>query len=132
MTVSALEPEDNRSYQALVAGSMALLIAKTHKIAERLNTPTRLVDKDAHDIFRILIDSDTETLAVKFAQLLDDEMSAEITGDARTHLRELFASGPEATGSMMAGRAEEGIGEPATVALQTSLLAADLLKVVDS
>lgn len=30
-------------------------------------------------------------------------------------------------GSMMAGRTEEGVGEPETVALQTSILASDLL-----
>ena len=30
-------------------------------------------------------------------------------------------------GSMMAGRTEEGVGEPETVALQTSILTSDLL-----
>ncbi|GAA0952322.1 hypothetical protein [Nonomuraea longicatena] len=43
----------------------------------------------------------------------------------------LFAAGPDALGSMMAGRAEEGIGEPETVALATSLLAADLVQALE-
>jgi hypothetical protein len=32
----------------------ALVVAKLHKIGERENTPTRLVNKDAHDLYRIL------------------------------------------------------------------------------
>ncbi len=43
------------------------------------------------------------------------------------YLSELFASGPEALGSLMAGRAEAGIGEPATVAASVALLSADLV-----
>ncbi|MER6943336.1 hypothetical protein ABT294_04860 [Nonomuraea sp. NPDC000554] len=46
------------------------------------------------------------------------------------YLADLFAAGPDALGARMAGRAEEGIGEPETVALATSLLAADLLQAV--
>jgi hypothetical protein len=131
MEVTALDPDDARRHQVRVAGQAALLVAKTHKIAERVaGTPRRLFDKDAHDIYRILIDTETGFLAEKFQNLLGDEVSAEITAEAVRHLGELFAAGPEATGSAMAGRAEEGIGEPATVALQTSILAADLLRAI--
>ena len=35
-----------------------------------------------------------------------------------------------AVGSLMAGRTEEGVGEPETVALQTAILASDLLDAV--
>ncbi|MHB1783838.1 MAG: hypothetical protein ACYCTE_14360 [Acidimicrobiales bacterium] len=45
-------------------------------------------------------------------------------------LRELFAAGPDAIGSLMAGRTEEGVGEPETVALQTAILASDLLDAI--
>lgn len=50
----------------------------------------------------------------------------EVTERALIYLRNLFAS-PEALGSTMAGRAEEGVGQPATVAASTSILAQDLL-----
>ncbi|GIH72252.1 MULTISPECIES: hypothetical protein [Sphaerimonospora] len=127
MTVTALDPMDSRTYQARVAGPAALLVAKLHKIAERIAAPHRLNDKDAHDAYRILIGTDTAELVRVFKILREDPVSAETTAEAITYLAELFAAGPDAPGALMAGRAEEGIGEPETVALATSLLASDLL-----
>lgn len=128
MTIAALDPADSRQHDVRVAGTAALVIAKAHKIGERTaSSPHRLNDKDAHDVYRILIDTDTDELASKFRQLLAHDLCGVAAEEALVHLRELFAPGPDATGSMMAGRAEEGVGEPATVALQTSILAADLL-----
>ena len=116
----------------LTAGPAALVIAKIHKIAERVTlSPNRLVDKDAHDLYRLLIDTDTHELASKFRALLQEGVCGEVTRQALTHLKELFASGPEATGSAMAGRAETGIGEPATVAQQVAILADDLLNAIN-
>jgi hypothetical protein len=133
MEVGALDPSDGRRRNVLVAGSAALLVAKVHKIADRSEmSPNRLVDKDAHDIYRILIAWDTHQLAAKFRLLLDDGVSKSATKQAVEGLADLFAVGPEALGSVMAGRAEDGIGEPATVALQTSILAADLLTAIDA
>jgi hypothetical protein len=129
MEVGSLAADDGRRYEVRVAGTAALLIAKAHKIGERaMKSPSRLIDKDAHDIYRILIGTDTEPLARAIRRLLDDGLSAETTTEAQHYLRGLFAAGPEATGSLMAGRAEEGIGEPITVSRQTSILAADLLE----
>jgi hypothetical protein len=51
--VAALAPGDDRVFTANVAGSAALLVAKLHKLGERQATPGRLVDKDAHDIYRL-------------------------------------------------------------------------------
>ena len=128
MTVAALDPADERSYEVRVASSAALLVAKSHKIHERAtDSPGRLVDKDAHDIYRLLVATPTETLVRGIARLLDDELAGETTMEAVEFLRENFAAGPTALGSMMAGRTEEGVGEPETVALQTSILASDLL-----
>ncbi|MEU7989171.1 hypothetical protein AB0B56_30340 [Streptosporangium canum] len=128
MDVTALDPADARVYRVRVAGPAALLVAKLHKIAERVSAPHRLNDKDAHDTYRILIDADTAELATTFRLLARDPISSEVTEQAVEHLATLFAAGPDALGSTMAGRAEEGIGEPETVALATSLLAADLVQ----
>ncbi|WP_311931769.1 hypothetical protein [Microbispora sp. H11081] len=128
MEVTALDPHDHRSYRVKVAGPAALLVAKLHKIFERVAVPHRLNDKDAHDIYRILIDTDTLQLAAAFDALLGDPISSETTDQAVEYLAALFASSPDALGARMAGRAEEGIGEPETVALATSLLAADLVR----
>lgn len=133
MTVSALDAQDGRSRDVRVAGTAALLVAKAHKIGERADvTPDRLIDKDAHDLYRILVATDTEVLAADITRLLADDLSRDPTTVALDFVRELFASGPDALGSQMAGRTEEGIGEPITVAQQASILAADLLKALHS
>lgn len=41
---------------------------------------------------------------------------AEVTAESVGYLQELFAAGPDAIGSVMAGRAEEGFGDPDEVA----------------
>lgn len=132
MEVAALDPDDPRTYRARIAGPAALLVAKLHKISERATgSPHRLHDKDAHDIYRILIDVDTVELASSFNLLRRASVSSETTGQAVKHLVDLFATGPDALGASMAGRAEEGIGEPETVALSVSLLAADLIQALE-
>lgn len=130
MEVAALDPADNRRYTVKVAGPAALLIAKLHKIAERVDDPNsdRLQDKDAHDVYRLLTAYETDGLAARIKQLLAEEICESETRDALDHLETLFSAGPDATGSTMAGRAEEGIGEPLTVAASTATLAADLLR----
>ncbi|MFF2109339.1 hypothetical protein [Rhodococcus koreensis] len=50
MTITALDNADHRAYDVRVAGTAALRVAKIH---ERLDTPGRLQNKDAHDIYRI-------------------------------------------------------------------------------
>ncbi|MEU6715878.1 hypothetical protein ABZ897_30800 [Nonomuraea sp. NPDC046802] len=131
LDVTALDPDDDRTYRVRVAGSAALLVAKLHKIAERVLVPHRLNDKDAHDAYRILIDADTVELAAAFSVLRGDPVSGEITDQAIEYLDTLFAAGSNALGARMAGRAEEGIGEPETVALATSILAADLMQALE-
>jgi hypothetical protein len=45
---------DRRSYEAQVASPATLMVANLHKISERENTPTRLFNNDAYDLYRIL------------------------------------------------------------------------------
>lgn len=126
-TVGSLEPADVRAYAVKVAGPAALVVAKIHKIAERLDQPRRLQDKDAHDIYRVFRGVETAVLVAGFRRLLIDSVSQSATEEALAHIATLLASGPDAEASVMAGRAEEGIGEPATVSLALSILAQDLL-----
>ena len=130
MEVSALDPADGRRFTVKVAGSAALLVAKLYKIGERAGdpNPNRLQDKDAHDIYRILIDAETADLADAFEQLRAHEVSAEVTETAIGYLQQLFVAGPTALGAAMASRAESGIGDPDLVAASVSALAGDLSK----
>ena len=130
-TISALDPDDTRTFEARVAGPAALLIAKVHKIHERREQPDRLNDKDAHDVYRLLVaTTDMAALGSSFQRLLFDPVSKKATKQALDWLPGLFADGPDALGSVMAGRAEEGIGDPDLVAASVAALAADVLAAV--
>jgi hypothetical protein len=131
MVVGALDASDPRRHEVRVAATAALVVAKVHKIGERAkDKPDRLVDKDAHDVYRVLVHMPTAALAADFRQLLSDELAGEVTAQAVELLKDLFAAGPDAVGSLMAGRTEEGVGEPETVAFQTAILASDLLDAI--
>lgn len=127
MVVHALAPGDGRAYAASIAGPAALLVAKLHKLGERQATPGRLVDKDAHDLYRLLRVIPTSRFASTLPQLARDELAGMVTKQALTYLYDLFAAGPDAIGSIMAGRAEEGVGDPDVVSASVALLAQDLL-----
>lgn len=127
MTITEPDPVvDTRSFDVKVAGPAALLIAKLHKISERLDQPNRIDNKDAHDVYRILVAVETAELAETTRRLLTEPVSAEITEEAIELLRQLFGRST-ATGSRMAAAAEEGLGDPEQVALSVSILAQDLL-----
>lgn len=126
MRVQSLDG-DGRSAVINVAGPAALLVAKLHKLGERVDSPDRLSDKDAHDIYRLLVATETSELAETIRQLLAEDLSQRATTRALEFVQQLFAAGPDALGSTMAGRAEEGVGQPDTVSASVSFLAQDLL-----
>lgn len=96
--------------------------------AERRDTPGRLIGKDAHDIYRLLAATPTDdVLAGRLAELRDDELAAPATVVALGHLQELFLA-PDHLGAIMAGRAEELVGDPKVVAASTAALPAGLLE----
>jgi hypothetical protein len=127
MDIPPLAAHDDRILAANVASPAALLIAKLHKLGERRAIPGRLVDKDAHDVYRLLATCSTAELTDAIRRLQGDAIAAAATSRALVFLRELFADGPEAIGSRMAGRAEEGVGDPAMVSASVAVLAGDLL-----
>jgi len=133
LDVPALAQDDPRRYRINVAGPAALLVAKLHKVGERqaANRPGRLNNKDAHDVYRLFVATPTDTLSRAMTRLIAEPLSATVTTTALTYLRDLFAAGPDAPGSVMAGAAEDGVGDPDTVAAAVSALAADLLDGVD-
>lgn len=132
LVIGAIEPDyDPRSFTVSVAGPTALLVAKLHKINDRIGHPLRLDNKDAHDIYRLLVAIPTEALATTFGGLIAAPVSAQVSREAIDLLRTLFADGPQAPGSQMAGAAEEVVGDPIAVAESVSLLAGDLLEVLD-
>jgi hypothetical protein len=130
MVVDALDPSDRRRTPATVAGPTALLIAKLHKIYERRDNPTRLNNKDAFDVYRLLAAIPTETFGATLPRLLRAELSRDISLLGVSYLRELFGR-PDAVGSQMAGRAVELVDDPARIALSCAYLADDLLSLLE-
>jgi len=126
--IAALDPRDDRANTVAVAGIAALLIAKLHKLRDRrAGSPERLQDKDAHDVYRLMVASHADELADSLNVLLTSAIAGEVTRDGLRALDDLFCqSGAESTGAVMAGRAEELVGEPAVVAAASAALAADI------
>ena len=90
--IGSLGAEDGPAFEINVAGPAALLVAKIHKLAERIdaNDVTRLNNKDAFDIFRLVRAVDVDELASEVAVLLANPISAPVTVTAITRFRELF------------------------------------------
>lgn len=130
--ITALNPdEDDRVIAAKVASPSALIIAKAHKIYERKDKPTRLSDKDAHDLYRLLMVFTPEQLLPSFRHLATDVISTDVTTTAVGYLEELFGASPAAVGCAMVARTEGAAGEDADViANRCHFLAADLIEAV--
>lgn len=129
MSIGPLDDVPGQRYDVKVAGPAALIVAKLHKLGEReAAAPGRLLDKDAHDLYRLLRAVETDDLAVSYRLLLNDTRSREVTQEGLRYLERLFGT-PEAVGAQMAGRAELGApgGDPVTVAAAASALAGDIL-----
>lgn len=96
MTIESYDPADDRIATVEVAGKVALLVSKLHKIGERAAAadvrPDRLLVKDGADTYRLMLSLDSLTAVAVFATLLDDPMAAESTAAATLHLDRLFTA----------------------------------------
>jgi hypothetical protein len=92
MRISALDPADKRTSKVRVAGIAALLVAKAHKLNDRVesNRSDRLVDKDASDVVRLMQASSAETVAKTLAGLSKHPTAGPPTVLAIQHLGTLF------------------------------------------
>jgi hypothetical protein len=91
-TIAALDPADSRSLIANVAGPAALLVAKAHKIHERVESGRldRLDDKDAADVVRLMQTTVPETVGTTLAQLEADPVAGGVSAAALDYLEALF------------------------------------------
>jgi len=106
MRITSLEEADGRSAAANVAGAAALLVAKLHKLHDRVETGSleRLNDKDAGDVIRLMQASSPVEVGAKLAALARHELAGLVTSSALGYLDELFGRrGQE--GILMAARA---------------------------
>jgi hypothetical protein len=132
MRVGALTPNASRVRTVKVASPAALLVAKLHKIGEREQQPDRLAAKDAHDVYRLLATLPLERFVSPLIRLTEDPLAGGATRQALVFLQRLFAAGPDALGSALAGRAEEGVGDPDVVSASVAALAHDAISTITS
>lgn len=92
MRIEALDPADRRTAQVRVAGVAALLVAKVHKLDDRVEEARRhrLDDKDASDLVRILQTSSPAAIAGTLAGLLDHPSAGPPAKLALQRFRALF------------------------------------------
>lgn len=91
-TIGALDPADSRAFEAQVAGVAALMVAKLHKIKDRLDEPggRRVRDKDAADVYRLMQTSRPAEVATTMRELSKHATAGRPTENALGHLRHLF------------------------------------------
>lgn len=128
MKVASLEPDhDSREVTMRVGSPAGLLVAKAYKIGERAATASnRQLDKDAHDLYRLLRAVPAADVVADLRVVLSDQLAGPVTERALRWLGE-HADTHEALMPTMAGRAEALVGEPEDVAQRTWALIQDVL-----
>ncbi|MFE9674695.1 hypothetical protein ACFYO5_11345 [Streptomyces sp. NPDC006259] len=109
MTITSLNAQDTRTIESYVAGPAALLIAKAHKLYERIEDanrgkPQRLSAKDAGDVYRIMITIRPAEVAASFAILRSDPRVSTVTEHGLEFLHALFGA-PATPGTELAVQA---------------------------
>jgi hypothetical protein len=90
--ISAIDPTDDRVLIVNVAGEASLLVAKLHKLGDRLEKPERLAAKDAGDVYRLFDIVSPDEMATRLVVLLADERSAPATLKALDYGDVLFGA----------------------------------------
>lgn len=101
--IGALDGDDPRRFTVRVAGPAALVVAKLHKLNERLSggKEERIADKDAADVYRIMLTVPAPEFLERLRPLLDDPIAKAPTVDALEFLGDLFGA-PRSAGVQMA------------------------------
>ena len=113
-----------------VAGAAALVVAKAHKLGERLATPSRLLAKDADDLYRLFEATAVTQMATTTKRLLADERSSAATKQALDYLFQLFGT-PRSPGVELATQALADVADASTVTSMVVGYVRDLAQALD-
>ncbi len=131
ITIGSLVPGAGRACILKVARPAALLVAKVHKVGERLrDSDVRRRDpvaKDAFDMYRLLRAVDTPDLAAEFRRLQAHDVSSRVTSEALVLFRDLFSS-PSGTGTGLVVEYVRGLEDTDFVVESSVALSRDLLE----
>lgn len=104
MSIESLDAADDRAIEVKVAGPLALLVAKAHKIQERLEQtrrPDRVIAKDAGDVYRLMQTSSPTDCARIAAKLMKDDRIGESVSSGVAYLTDQFRA-PGTPGTTLA------------------------------
>jgi hypothetical protein len=92
MTLPGLRPADARTVRVAVSGVAALLVAKVHKLRDRVaeGRSARLNDMDAGDVLRLIRATPAVEMADRLRMLREDPMAGGATRQALMAFVELF------------------------------------------
>ena len=131
MTVTSLVPDADRACILKVAGPAALLVAKLHKIGERIEDRDARrqgpLPKDAFDIYRLLRAIKPAEMASEFSLLLSYRVSSRVTSEALSMFQRLFRT-PSGMGTELVVRAVRGLENPDFISASSVALSEDLLE----
>jgi hypothetical protein len=104
--VAALDSSDHRRFVVRVAGPAALVVAKVYKLRDRLaaGKVDRIADKDAADVYRLMLSVPVGGFLLRLDGLLADETAAPVSREAIDLMVRLFGA-RRAEGVRMAGEA---------------------------
>lgn len=133
MTIRALEPRDSRSVVVKVAGGAALLVAKLHKLHDRVDEQSerRRKDKDAGDVIRLMQATSPRDIGSTLARLCTGEVAGAVSTSAVAYIDELFGRRGRPGIEMAARALRLGMPEERVVALAVAYSAALLAAVSD-
>jgi hypothetical protein len=94
LDISALDPADSRSTTVRVAGVAALIVAKIHKLSDRVtgNRSDRIKDKDAADVVRLMGAQKASSVAATLTDLSIHPDAGEVTRAAIDGFIQLFGT----------------------------------------
>jgi hypothetical protein len=120
MVFTGMADGDDRSVTVNVAGSAALVVAKLHKLGDRLadaGRPDRQADKDAADLYRLVRATPVSFVVERLESLRSDPTAGPTVEEALEILPKLFGR-PRSPGVQMAVRAVATDIDEATVVAQ--------------
>ena len=112
-----------------VGGPAALLVAKVHKLLDRINADDnrRINSKDAFDVFRLLQAVETGELIDEINFLAETEVSMRVTAEALSEFRELFGTSTSA-GTVLVAEHVTGIEDHEIIIASSVTLSEELIE----
>jgi hypothetical protein len=92
--IAALDGSDRRRFTVCVAGPAALVVAKVYKLRDRIaeGKADRIADKDAADVYRLMLAVPVSEFLLRLHPLLVDETAGPVCREAVDMMVQLFGA----------------------------------------